>query len=473
MNATASKIAKWRARPDIQVRELFHVEPDPWQDKVLKAFPHENRIAMRACKGPGKTTVESWLILNFLSTRPYPKIAATSITKDNLEDNLWPEIAKWMHRSPFLKKAFQWNKTRIFSRQHPETWFCSARTWPKSADATQQAETLAGLHADYILFVLDEAGGIPDAVLTTAEAALATGKESKLLIGGNPSHLSGPIYRACKTERNLWFVVEITGDPDDPDRATRINKQWAQEQIEKYGRDNPWVLVNVFGQFPPESLNALLGVDDVRKAMKRHLKEDSFQFSQKRLGIDVARFGDDSTILFPRQGLVAFRPVEMKGARTTEIAGRAAKAKIKWNYEQVFIDSTGGHGAGVEDSLMLAGINAIPVSFSQRAIDPRYFNKRAEMWFLMSQWVKKHGALPPDDQLLRELCAPTYLFHNGKLRLEDKDQIKQRLGYSPDRADALALTFALPEMASNVSLPGLNQVGKLQYEYDPIHGDQR
>jgi phage terminase large subunit len=466
---SAETLARWRMHPDLFVRECLKAVPDRWQDKVLKAFPHNQRICLRACKGPGKTTLEAWLTWNFMATRPHPKMAATSITKDNLEDNFWPELAKWRNNSPFLKEAFEWNKTRIFAKDHPETWFCSARTWPKHADSTQQADTLAGLHADYLMFVLDESGGIPDAVMASAEAGLATGKECKLIQAGNPTHLEGPLYRACTSERHLWYVVEITGDPDDPDRAPRISKQWAREQIEKYGRDNPWVLVNVFGKFPPASINTLLGVDEVRVAMKRHLRSDQYDFSQKRLGIDVARFGDDSTMIFPRQGLAAFRPVEMKAARTNDVAARVAKAKESWGPEMIFVDATGGYGGGVEDSLLQAGIGSVPVSFAGKSIDPRYYNKRSEMWFLMAEWVKRGAALPNDPELLRELTTPTYTFHHGRFRLEEKDHIKQRLGYSPDRADALALTFALPEMPREMMLPGMQERGKLKYEYDPIH----
>ena len=178
LNKAAAKFRQWREDPRVFVREVFGVTPDPWQDEVLAAFPHQQRIALKACKGPGKTAVEAWLAWNFLLTRPHPKIAATSITSENLADNLWAEMAKWQQKSDLLKATFQWTKTRIFAKDHPETWWMSARTWPKTADKEQQANTLASLHADYILFILDESGGMPEAVMASAEAALSivTGK---------------------------------------------------------------------------------------------------------------------------------------------------------------------------------------------------------------------------------------------------------------------------------------------------------
>ena len=472
-NAQAIKnMRRWREDPVSFVREELHVEPDPWQAEILTAFPHHERIAMKACKGPGKTTILAWCCWNFLATRPHPKIAATSITKDNLEDNLWPEMAKWQNKSQFLKQAFEWQKTRITSKEHPETWWMSARTWAKTADQTQQSNTLAGLHADYLLFILDEAGGIPDAVMAAAEAGLATmGGEHKIVIAGNPTHLEGPLYRACTQERHLWHTVEITGDPDDPMRAPRISVKWAREQIEKYGKDNPWVLVNVFGAFPPSSINSLLGVEEVTSAMKMHHKEDMYDWAQKRLGIDVARFGDDRTVIFPRQGMAAFQPITMRHARdsavSVDIANRVMLEKQKFFSELEMFDDTVGWAHGALDVLRAVGHSPIGIAFNGKATDPRYVNKRAEMWMNMAKWVQDGGALPHIPELVRELTAPTYAYSHGKFQLEEKSQIKNRLGFSPDLGDALALTFSVPEAGKFESIIGQPETMKLKHEYDP------
>src|SRR4029078_5945258 len=111
----------WRKDPARFVRNLFGVQPDPWQEEVLRIFPHHPRLAMKACKGPGKTTVMAWLAWNFLLTRDDPKISATSVSGDTLADNLWAEMAKWQAKSPLLTRKFEWTKTRIFSRDRPET----------------------------------------------------------------------------------------------------------------------------------------------------------------------------------------------------------------------------------------------------------------------------------------------------------------------------------------------------------------
>lgn len=474
-----AQIARWRASTARFVRECLGVTPDAWQDDALEAFDAGQRTAMKACKGPGKTAVLAWCILKFMSCLGergnHPKGAATSITEDNLKDNLWAELAKWRARSPFLTEALEWTQTRLFAKDHPETWFFSARTWPKTADRQRQADTLAGLHADYLLFVLDEAGGIPDAVMAAAEGGLATGRLTKLLMAGNPTHLEGPLYRACTSQAPLWRVIEISGDPDDPKRSPRVSAQWAREQIETYGRDNPWVLVNVFGRFPPASINALLGPDEVEAAMHRHVPEDAYAWAAKVLGVDVARFGDDRTILFPRQGLAAFQPVTLRRQRTTEIGARVAKAWADWDADACFLDDTGGWAHGTLDNLIEAHWTPIGVQFHAPALDPRYLNRRAEMYFALAEWVKAGGALPPSADLKRELTAITYTFRSGKLAIEDKDQIKARLGVSPDEADALALTFAEPVAPRRDALggPGARdrQGPTAQTAFDPYTGE--
>lgn len=451
----ALALARWRKDPVEFVRDVFKAEPDEWQVDVLRAFPTAPRLAMKACKGPGKSCVLAWLVWNFMLTRLHPKVVCTSITGDNLADGLWTELANWQGRSELLRGMFTWSKTRIVAKDHPETWWCSARQWAKGADTKTQGETLAGIHADYVMFVLDEAGGIPDAVAAAAEAGLAnvvdpTKQEAHLLLAGNPYALEGPLYRACTTERRLWHLTEITADPDDPKRTPRVSVAWAREQIEKYGKDNPWVLVNVFGKFPPSSLNALLGPDEVNACLGRHLGDRATEGAARILGVDVARDGGDRTVLFPRCGPVAYDPVIMRGTNNIAVADRIQMAFKNWRPHMIFVDATGGYGGGVIDLLEQAGLPVVGVQFAGSPCDARYSNKRSEMWFLMAEWVRRGAALPELGDLTKELTSPTYYFKGDRFALEPKDQIKARLGFSPDLADALCLTFAQP-----VAPPGL------------------
>jgi hypothetical protein len=452
----ASQFNRWKMHPSQMVRELFNVEPDPWQLEVLEAFPHKQRIAMCASKGPGKSAVESWLAWNFLLTRPYPKIAATSVTGANLADGFWSECAKWQQMCPLLRDNFTWTKMRIFLNASPETWWMSARPWSKTADTNEQGNTLAGLHADYILFILDESGSIPDAVAASAEAALSSCIEGHIIQAGNPTDISGMLYKACVRDKALWHVVRINSDPDSPMRSPRVSAEWARQQIQMYGRDNPWILVNVFGEFPPAAFNALIGIDEVEASMKRVYHDCDYGYAAKVLGIDVARSGADASVIFPRQGLQAFTPLQYRNVNGTEGANLTARKWRDWGADVCFIDDTGGFGASWIDNLQRLGYSPIGVHFSEKASNPRYANKRTEMIFECVEWIKGGGSLPNVPELTASLTETTYTFKGDALIIEPKELIKARLGYSPDFFDALALGFAQPALRASAQHSNVN-----------------
>lgn len=479
-NPVADKLTAWRLDPILFVREVFGAEPDDWQAEVLRAFPTHQRLALKASKGPGKTTVLSWLGWNFLITRSHPKIPCTSITGDNLRDGLWAEFAKWQNKMPEpLRDLYQWSAERIVNKRFPQTWWASARSWSKGADATQQANTLAGIHEDYVLVLVDEAGGIPDGVVAAAEAALSTGIETKILMAGNPTHLEGPLYRACVREKDKWFVKEISGDPDDPKRAKRVDVNWARDQIQKWGKDHPWVLVNVYGKFPPGQSNTMIAWADAEKAMTRNILEAEYIYAPRVIGIDVARFGDDRTVIFPRQGRVAFKPEVYRTQDNMAIAGAAVEMIRRWKPHAIFVDET-GVGSGVVDRLRELKYSIIGVNSSSRASDPRAMNMRAQMWLHMSEWFKAGNVMiPNDEEIARECASPTYKFtSDGQIQVEAKADMKKRGIASPDLADALALTFSqfvgipeIPGIPVDMTQHAYLQSGRNNSDYDPLKED--
>jgi hypothetical protein len=317
------------------------------------------------------------------------------------------------------------------------------------------ASALAGLHANNVAFLIDEAGTIPDSVLATADAALSTGdsdtKRAKILATGNPEVAKGILYKAYMGRTvQKWAIYTVSGDPDDPKRAPRVSKDWAREQIATYGKDDPWVLVNVFGKYPPTASNTLLSEEEIHESMNRQIDEKTVKNSQHRMGVDVARGGIDRTVFARRRGLKAY-PLDAISSDIygPELAGKIAFLQTDLGIERVFVDNTGGYGSSVIDSLALfPAIDTTPVVYNAKAQDRRYFNKRTEMWVRMRDWIKKGGQLPNDPGLAEELMMPKLIFHGGLFRLEEKEQIKARLGRSPDKADALAQTFADVESPS-------------------------
>ncbi len=220
--------------------------------------------------------------------------------------------------------------------------------------------------------------------------------------------------------------------------------------------------------------NTLITIDMVVAAADNHLMPDDVKGSPKILGVDVARYGDDRCCIFPRQGLIAFKPKVYKNIDNMTFAACVVEAIKKWKPDAVFIDA--GRGEGVIDRVRQLGYNAIEVNFGGTPADPHYVNKRAEMWDKMRIWLGHGAMIPSDGDLKSDLCIPTYTYANAanKFALESKDSIKDRGLKSPDLGDALALTFAheigAKDSMTDTGLPmqHINATGGKGISYDPI-----
>lgn len=466
----ADNIRRWRERPPAFVREVFGVEPDAWQDEALTAFPASPRMAMKAAAGPGKSALLAWLGWNFLLTRPHPVVGATSISGDNLKANLWTELARWRAMSPLLTAAFEMTKSEIFARENPQTWKLEARTWPKDANTEQLGQALAGLHAKYVMWLVDESGGMPDAILPILEGIFAGEPvEAHIVQAGNPIQRGGPLYHACHRARPLWKIIEITGDPDDPKRSSRISIEHAREQIKQYGRDNPWVQARILGQFPAASITSLISEDELVEATGRVYQPSDIAEAARVLGVDVARFGDDASVCFPRQGLVLFDAMVWRNVDGNTGSGAIARKWQDWDADACFVDDTGGFGSSWIDGLRRLGRSPIGIPFSGEPHDRRYYNKRTEMAFDFVKWVKEGGQIPNCPELIAAAATTTYGFRGDRLLLQPKDQVKEALGFSPDYFDAAMLTMAEPVVRSARHSPASTMPRNHQTEYDPWH----
>lgn len=459
MTPAQTRIRIWRENPCAFVRDNFQVDLDIWQKEALESigggYTPRRRLMMKACTGPGKSATLAWIgwhrLACFAEAGEHPKgVALSGEGRENLRDNLWAELGKWQERSIFLTEAFTWNKEQIVAKDHPKTWFLSARSYAKDADPEAVGRSLSGLHSRFPFVLLDETGDMPLTVGQKATQIYTGGVKDGLIAGaGNPTSTSGLLFHVAVKERELWNVITITADPSDPRRTPRVDPEHAAEQIKLHGRDNPWVMATILGEFPPSGINSLLGPDEVEKAMKRHVRENAYASMQKRLGVDVALYGDDRTVIFPRQGMASFNPIIMRTQEPADISARIMNVKRELKSEVELIDDTGGWGSGVISHLKAAGYKPLGIQASGSPGDSRYYNKRAEMWFEMRQWIRAGGVLPNIPELVAELTTPQYTMKNGKLLLEPKENVKKRLGRSPDIAEALAHTFAIPDRPGN------------------------
>ena len=207
----------------------------------------------------------------------------------------------------------------------------------------------------------------------------------------------------------------------------------------------------------------LISLTDVEVAANRTHRPQSMDYAPRILGVDPARFGDDRSVIFGRQGLQAFDPEVYRGIDNMNLAGRVAEYINRWQPDAVFIDA--GAGSGVIDRLRQLGYDVVEVNFGGKANNARYTNKRTEMWSLLADAVRAGLAIPNDNSLKLELATPTYKFDSAnRIKLESKDDIRKRLpeAGSPDLADALALTYAMPVVKQTRT-----QDVKPAKEYDP------
>ena len=473
--------AQWHDDPVSFCREVFGIVLDEWQVDALKELPNRDRVAFIASKGVGKSFLEAVAGWWWMVTRKRAQVICTSINSKNLRSGLWKEIGGLYQQSKFLQTIFQFNSERAFAKEDPTNWFMEARSWRDHADSVEQAQALAGLHGPHMLWLGDEAGSYHEAIVASGAAMLAnvvpgSGYEGKMLLGGNPTDPKGPLGKINKN-RALWHVVAINGDPDNPKRSPRISVEWAREEIRQHTRDNPWVKVSVFGEFPDSGFNNLLGPEDVDAAIKRNYIPEQYRGSQLRLGVDVARFGDDATVIIWRQGLYAGPCKTVRGADTQEVADTVAMMAKRMKAELVFVDAC-GVGAGVVDALRRLRVQVVAVESAEKATEyDRYYNKRAEVWCTMAEWIKGGGQIQAVDLQLRDdLQEPSFTFKTGRILIEEKEQIKKRLGRSTDWADALSMTFAMVDMPAadpfGLGRPMPKKSSRAAGDFDPLSDDR-
>ena len=322
-------------------------------------------------------------------------------------------------------------------------------------------DALRGLYFDGV--VLDEVAQMKPEVWEEIVRPALSDRMGWALFIGPPKGVnlfSDLYYKAAE--------LQAEGDPDwyaasFPVTATSALPPSDVENMRRELSDNAW-RQEMLCDFTASSDDTLIGLDDVTEAMSRRASEVDIAGMPVILGVDVARFGSDSSVVFRRQGLQTFPPTVFRNIDNMALADRVAALIMEHRPHAVFVDA--GQGQGVIDRLRQLGHRITEVPFGGSALrDKRFVNRRAEMWYGVREWLKSGGRLVDDECLKAELTAPTYSFDaSGRIKLEPKDEIKARLNRSTDRADALALTFAAP-VAPPESAASLWRESK---PYDPL-----
>ena len=416
-------------------------------------------LARASGHGIGKSAFIGMLVNWALSTCDDCKVVLTSNTDTQLRTKTAPEVGKWQRLS-ITRDWFDVSATSIAvkDKSHAKTWRADFVPWSE-----HNTEAFAGLHnkGKRILLVFDEASAIADKVWEVAEGAL-TDEETEIIwvAFGNPTRNTGRFRECFRRYKHRWNHAQIDSRTVEGTNKAQIAK-WAED----YGEESDFFKVRVRGMFPSMSARQFISEADVAAAYGRHVPESSYAFAPKIITVDPAWEGDDEFVIGMRQGLV-FRILATFAKNDNDLiaARRIADLQDEHKADAVFIDA--GFGTGIKSAGEGLGRYWTLVWFAEKSQDAGCLNKRAEMWKAARDWLKDGGAIPDDPTLRDELQAPEIVPRaDGKIQIESKKDMKARGVPSPNRADALVLSFAFPVLPRGA---GNGQAARSRREYRPF-----
>lgn len=379
----------------------------------------------------------SWLVLWYLVTRPLARIPITAPTMHQLKDILWAEIGKWLYRSPLLKSIVEYTDTRLSLKGNSfkKTWFAV----PVSA---RKPENLQGFHADYIFFIGDEASGIQDSNFEVIEGALTT-VGSKMLLLGNPTQVEGYFYDAFNKNKNLFNTITLSSI-DSP----LVGDDYIDNMRMKYGIGSNIYRYRVLGEFPVlGSPNAVIPPSWIEKSF---MNENRLTDGKRRFGIDVARFGDDESVIVIKKGYNVEQILRYNNLDNVQLADEVTKLHYLWSPDEIIIETI-GVGAGLYDILRHKRLKTKMLQFipsTPAKVNKSFENAITEAWWNLRELFQPTVSgyplisLKDDDEVLSQLSSRHYVVQpNGRVKLEDKAMHKKRTDCSPDIGDAMAIAF--------------------------------
>jgi hypothetical protein len=421
--------------------------PDEWQIQILKDIGEQLKKgkdlqtaiqeAVASGHGIGKSALISWLIHFAISTHENTRGVVTANTEGQLRTKTWPELSKW-HNMFIAKDLFTYTATAIFSsdKDYEKTWRIDAIPWSKNSP-----ESFAGLHnqGNRILVLFDEASAIDDVIWEVTEGALTDANTEIIWCAfGNPTRNSGRFRECFRKYRKFWNTYQIDS------RTVKIsNKAKIEEWLDAYGEDSDFFKVRVRGVFPSASDLQFISTEIADKAQKQSYKLGAFEHLPVIIGVDPAWTGSDSLEIVMRQGYYMKSLASIpKNDDDWRMAQLIAQFEDEYKADAVFIDM--GYGTGIYSIGKQLGRKWRLIEFGGKSNDPVYLNMRAYMWGQMKEWLREGGSIPPNDQALYDdIVGPEAIIDkNGRIQLESKKDMKDRGLPSPNKGDALALTFA-------------------------------
>ncbi len=411
------------------------------QERVLEAVRDHTRVAVRSCNGSGKTYAAAYTVLWWLMCFGDALVITTAPTDHQVRDILWREI----------RRAYRGHEELIDGRLLRTSLELGDKHYANGL-STNTPDRFQGFHADNILFVVDEAPGVREEIFDAIEGSM-TSARARMLLLGNPTARRGTFYEAFHSRRELWHTIHISAfdtpnlTADEIVLAGLVTPKWVADAAVNWGESSPMYQVRVLGEFPSDSEDTLIPLKLIEESAERWKRGEAAEGDEDEpleIGVDVARYGSDKTVLCTRRGQRVLS-IESFGRQDTMVTtGHVARAIEEGKPAAVRIDEI-GIGAGVVDRLKELGHKmVVGVNVSTRASRPDHFaNLRAELYDgLRRRFEEGRIAIPDDRELIGQLAALRYQFtSSGQMKLEEKDDLRRRGHPSPDRADALALAF--------------------------------
>lgn len=407
--------------------------------------PQIYQSATASGRGIGKSALVSWINWWMMSTRLGSTGITTANTEAQLKSRTWAELGKWhtlainshwFERTALSLRPAPWYDELLRHQLKIDTgyYYAQAQLWSE-----ENPDAFAGIHNhNGILLLFDESSGIPEPIWTVSEGFFTDPVLDRyFLVFSNPRRNTGSFFECFHKHRNFWKRRNI-----DSRTVEGTDKAILDQIIAKHGEDSDPARIEVKGEFPRQGDRQFISRDIIENATERELQKDDY--APLILGIDIARFGDDSTVLRWRQGRDArsIPPVTLKGADNMMVANETARWIQKTNPDGVCIDA--GNGTGVIDRLREMGYKIHEVWFGSKSPEEEWANNRTYMWAKMREWLNG-GCIDGSQELKDDLSGPEYKYQGSsdKQMLESKEQMKSRGLSSPDHGDALACTFAV------------------------------
>lgn len=402
------------------------------------------RLSIASGHGVGKTSSCAIIILWFLFGRVDSQVACTAPTATQMHDVLWKELALWIGRMPEkIKNIYEHNKDYIRIKERPDSWFARAKTSSK-----ENSEALAGIHAEWVMLLGDEASGIEEQIFIVMDGALTSGNFLVILIG-NPTRNDGYFYDTHHKNKDVWVNLELSGI-DSP----IVDKKYVEDQARQHGRDSEQFGIRVLGKFPSEDTMSkdgyvrLFGTKDVNIIPKS--QNTSFG-KNSILGIDPSGEGDDKTVFAIRDEFKARVIFKESTSNPKYIAEKILTFidMFELNASNVVVDAFGvGTTIAGEVAKASSGkhiIQSINVGELPDYEDEKseYINKRALYYHKgFRGWMRSGGQIVEDPELEGEF-ETIYFKRNlqGKVQIMPKVEMRKRGYKSPNVADAISLTF--------------------------------